>query len=255
VALLLMPALTQAATSYTLTMRSLTPQEKPPAPVVAQVSVEAGKVRVDAGNGSPMIFRDDSIYSIDDKTRTVRVVRNATYDQGAARMVENLKQLRAARETSPPEKRAFLDEAITHLEQINALARRPAARALQATTRSESVDGLKCQVWEQHEGGIKSLELCVAAADTVPGASEIIAGLKELNRYPHGADLALGASLGRDDWWPAIEGLAGVPILIRAFSNDVKVSESTLTGMRQGVPSTTLFEIPTGYQEKAAGVP
>lgn len=101
VALLLMPALTQAATSYTLTMRSLTPQEKPPAPVVAQVSVEAGKVRVDAGNGSPMIFRDDSIYSIDDKTRTVRVVRNATYDQGAARMVENLKQLRAARDTSP----------------------------------------------------------------------------------------------------------------------------------------------------------
>jgi hypothetical protein len=54
-----------------------------------------------------------------------------------------------------------------------------------------------------------------------------------------------------------IEGLGGVPILVREFKDGNAVAETSLTGMRPDVPSASLLDVPDGYpvQERTLGVP
>jgi hypothetical protein len=60
--------------------------------------------------------------------------------------------------------------------------------------------------------------------------------------------VALGVDFGLSEWWPEFASLDGVPLLVREFKFDSLISEVTLTGIRQGVPSASLLNLPDGYQ-------
>jgi hypothetical protein len=81
--------------------------------------------------------------------------------------------------------------------------------------------------------------------------------MKVLSQYWHGSTSALGVEFGPAVWWSGIEGLGGVPILIREFKDGTAVAETTLTGMRPDVPNASLFDIPDGYplREQPLGAP
>jgi hypothetical protein len=133
----------------------------------------------------------------------------------------------------------------------------PVPRSYRRTDRSETVDGHPCRIWEESEGNAKRLELCVAPVSKLQGGADILRGMKALSQYWRGSIFALGVEYGSAQWWPGIEGLGGVPILIREFKEDTAVSEITLTAIRSAAPSAALFAPPDGYtmQEQPLGSP
>ena len=72
--------------------------------------------------------------------------------------------------------------------------------------------------------------------------------MKALSEYFHGSMFAIGVEFGPSPSWPGIQGLGGVPILIREFTNGQATSETTLTHMHLDELSSSLFSVPAGYE-------
>ena len=64
--------------------------------------------------------------------------------------------------------------------------RRRPKRVLKNTGRTETVDGIKCTVWEASEGGKKEEELCAAPPGSVPGGDEMMKTLREVGEMLQG---------------------------------------------------------------------
>ena len=69
----------------------------PAPPVVSHYFVQDGQVRVgDAGGKRVYVFKDKTLYVIDNASRTVHVLKHATLGQVAAHYADTVKQLQAA---------------------------------------------------------------------------------------------------------------------------------------------------------------
>jgi len=257
VALLLSPVLASAGVLYDVAVRPVdqtnmalgTPGASAPAPLVTQYFVEDGKVRAGGPNAKvAYVFKDRTMYVIDNPARSVHVLRHATLSQVAGHYADTVKQLEDAAAIAPPEQRAEAEQKAAAMRAVSDRLRQPVLREFRVTVRFESVDGRACRVWEEREGGAKHLELCVAPVDTVIGGAEIMSGMKTLSQFRQGSNFAFGVELGLSEWWSDIARLGGVPLLVREYKYDSVVSEVILTAMRQGVPSASLLDMPDGYQ-------
>jgi hypothetical protein len=255
-ALVLMTGPASAGVVYDVTHRTL--MQPPTAPEVAQYFVQDDKVRVGASDAmAVLIFKNKTVYVIDNTLRSVQALKNATLEQIAAKFADNVKRLEDAAATAPPGQRAMGEGMAANMKELGERERQPVPRDYRLTNRAESVDGHGCRIWEERESGAKRLEFCVASLEAVPGGADILHGMKVLSQYWHGSTFALGVEFGPAVWWSGIEGLGGVPILIREFKDGTAVAETTLTGMRPDVPNASLFDIPDGYplREQPLGAP
>jgi hypothetical protein len=219
------------------------------APVVTQYLVEDGKVRVGDKNAKmAYLFKDRTMYVIDNSSRTVHVLKHATLSQVTAHYADAVKQLEDAAANAPPDERAAAEQKAADMKAVSDRLMQPVPREYRVTVRFESVDGRACRVWEERESGTKRLELCVAPTATVPGGAEILSGMKTLSQFRQGSEFAFGVALGLSDWWPDFASLGGLPLLVREYKYDSVVSEVMFTAMRQGVPSASQLEVPDGYQ-------
>ena len=257
VALGLSPVLANAGALYDLTVRPVdqsnlehvSPSVPTPTPAVTEYFVEDGKVRVGGAHAKTVfVFNDQTIYVIDNTSRTVHVLKRATLGEVAAHYAEEVKQLEEAAESAPVEERAEAQRKATNMREVSDRMRQTVPREYRVTVRFESVDGHACRIWEERENDAKRLELCVAPAAALPGGAEIYSGLKTLSQFRQGSDVALGVDFGLSEWWPDFASLGGIPLLVREFKYDSVVSEVTLTAMRPGVPSASLLDMPDGYQ-------
>jgi hypothetical protein len=257
VALLLSPVLVNAGVLYDVAVRPVdqtnlalaTPGASAPTPFVTQYFVEDGKVRAGGPNAKVVyVFKDRTMYVIDNPSRSVHVLRHATLSQVAGHYADTVKQLEDAAANAPPDKRAEAEQKAAAMKAVSDRLRQPVLREFRVTVRFESVDGRACRVWEEREGGAKHLELCVAPLATVAGGAEIMSGMKTLSQFRQGSNFALGVEFGLSEWWSDIARLGGVPLLVREYKYDSVVSEVMLTAMRQGVPSASLLDMPDGYQ-------
>ncbi len=257
VALGLSPVLANAGVLYDLTVRPVDQSNlthvSPAAPAAAsgvtEYFVEDGKVRIgDAHAKRVFVFKDRTIYVIDNASRTVHVLRRATLSEVAAHYADVVRQLEEAAAGAPAEERAEAQRKAATMREVSERMRRPMRRDYRVTVRMESVDGHGCRIWEEWEEGAKRLELCVAPTDALPGGAVIQGGLKTLSQFRQGADVALGVDFGLSDWWPDFASLGGIPLLVREFKYDSVISEVTLTAVRAGVPSASFLDVPEGYQ-------
>ena len=220
-----------------------------PAPVVTQYFVEDGKVRVGGATAkSVYMFKDRTMFVIDNPSRSVHVLKHATLSQVTAHYADTVKQLEAAAASAPPDMRREAEQKAADMKVVSDRLRQPVSREYRMTVRFESVDGRACRVWEEREGGAKRLEFCVAPVAAVPGGAEIMSGMKTLSQFRQGSNFAFGVEFGLSEWWSDIAGLGGVPLLIREYKYDSMVSEVMLSTMRTGVPSTSQLDLPEGYQ-------
>jgi hypothetical protein len=257
VALGLSPVLANAGVLYDLTVRPvdqsnlahLSPSVPAATPAVSEYFVEDGKVRIGGAHAKRIfVFKNRTIYIIDNTSRTVHVLKRATLSEVAAHYADEVKQLEEAAASAPAEERADAQRKAAAMREVSDRMRQPVLRDYRVTIRIESVDGHDCRIWEEREMGAKRMELCVAPATALPGGAEIYAGLKALSQFRQGSDVALGVDLGLSEWWADFASLGGIPLLVREFKYDSVVSEVTLTGARAGVPSASLLDIPDGYQ-------
>jgi hypothetical protein len=254
--LALISGVAHAGVVYDLTNRSLT--TPPSASVVTHYFVQGEKVRVAASDGKVVfIFKDQTIYVIDNTARSVSAEKYATLEQIAAKTANTLKQLQDAVASAPADQRAALEQAARQTMELSDHQSQPVARSYRMTGRSESVAGHSCRIWEESENGVKRLELCVAPVKTVPGGAEVLRGMRTLSQYWRGSTFALGVEYGPTPWWSGIDTLGGVPILIREFKDGKAIGETTLTAMRVDLPGASHFDLPVGYsvQEQPLGDP
>ncbi len=257
VALALSPVMANAGVLYDLTIRPVdqsnlthvSPGVPAAAPVATEYFAEDGKVRIGGAHAKRVfVFKDRTIYVIDNASRTVHVLRRATLSEVAAHYADVVKQLDETAAGAPAEERAEAQRKAATMREVSERMRRPMRRDYRVTVRMESVDGHGCRIWEEWEEGAKRLELCVVPAAAVTGGAEIQGGLKTLSQFRQGSDVALGVDFGLSEWWPDFASLGGIPLLVREFKYDSLISEVTLTNVRAGVPGASLLDVPEGYQ-------
>ena len=232
-AALLAPVLAHAGVSYDMSVRAL---DQPGAvPVVTPYFVQDGKVRIGAGAAKKnYLFKDGTIFIIDNPSHGVTVLRHATLAQAAVHYADILKQFQQSAAAAPPEERAAAEKKAADMQEASDRLLRPVDREYRVTVRSESVGGRDCRIWEEQEDNAKRLEVCVASG-TLPGSAEILNGLKTLSQFRQGSILALGVDFGLSEWWRDVASFNGVPLLIREFKYEQPVMETTLTNIRTGI--------------------
>lgn len=220
-----------------------------PGSSVTPYFVESGKVRIGAVNAKAVyLFKNQTVYVIDEASRTVRVLPNATLSQVVAHYADAVRQLQDAAAAAAADDRAAAERKASDLKQASARLLASAPRAYAMTVRFESVDGHACRIWEERESDEKRLELCVAPPAAVAGGSDILEGMHVLSAFRQGGKLALGVDFGLADWWPDLLHLGGVPLLIREFKYGSLIREVTLTSVHPGNPSASLWDLPEGYR-------
>ncbi len=244
--LIVFPLLARAGTPYVLINKNLPARASSAS--YAQYYAADGKVRA-AGFDSRRVylFKDARVYVIDNTAKSIQVVTGALVDQGAARMDDRVNLVANSAAQLPPDKRAVMERLAAEMKALNDNRRIPVPRTYRITDRSEAVDGRSCRIWEGFERELKRFEFCVAPVAQIPGGAEILDGMKTLSTYWQGSIFALGVSLGNAGWWPGIESLGGLPILVREFKNGSAVSETVLTEIGDGVPNAPPFDLPAGY--------
>jgi len=246
-----------AGVAYDVTVQSVDQSNMAPvsptaldvAPTVTQFYVEDGKVRIGGADAkTAYVFNDQTMYVIDNTSRTVHVLKHATLSQVAAHYADAVKQLEDAAASAAPADRAAAQRKADEMRNVSDRMLRPVPHEYRLTDKSDAVDGHACRIWEELENGVKRLELCVAPTAALPGGADIIGGMKTLSQFRQGSDFALGVDFGLANWWPDFASLGGVPLLIREYKYGSMVSEVKLTAISQGVPSAKLLNMPDGYQ-------
>jgi hypothetical protein len=218
-------------------------------PLVTRCFVDKGRVRLGApGAKTVYLIEDRTVYVIDEASRSVRVLEHATLSDVAAHYADAVKRLQEAAANAPPADRAEAQRKADDLKAARDRLLQPVPREYTMTARFEAVDGHGCRIWEEREGGVKRLELCVAPTAEVPGGADILNGMNLLSEFRQGGKRALGVDFGLSDWWPDVIHLGGVPLLIREFKYDSLIREVTLTSMRAGNQSASLWALPQGYR-------
>lgn len=255
--MLLTPVMAGAGVAYDVSVQSVDQSNMAPvspnaldaAPTVTHYFVEEGKVRVGGADAkTAYVFKDQTMYVIDNTSRTVHVLKHATLSQVAAHYADAVKQLESAAASAAPADRTAAQRKADEMKGVSDRMFRPVPHAYRLTAKSDVLDGHACRIWEELENDVKRLELCAAPTAALPGGADIIGGMKTLSRFRQGSDFALGVDFGLADWWPDFAGLGGVPLLIREYKFGTMVSEVKLTAITQGAPSAKLLDFPDGYQ-------
>lgn len=243
-----------AAVTYELTSRT---EGASSAPITQRYWVQGDEIRVE-GPANTTLMKGGTVYSIDTKAKTVTIVPGITLVN-----VEKTLREQSARAADFAANAPTDSQAQQTAQIVKQIAQPPQVKQdFQPTDRSEAVDGRSCRIWEESENGTKRLELCVVPAASLAGGDEILAGIKVMCQYVHGALFAIGVEYGRFDAWPGIQSLGGVPVRVREFKNgalsvtadrhrEASVTEITLTAPQVIPPDAALMEVPAGYQVKA----
>jgi hypothetical protein len=255
-ALLLIPALSRAGVVYDVSLRAVNQSTLafdssggPQGPaVVTRYFVENGMVRIGLPTAkTSYIFKERVMYVIDGTARVVHVLKRATLSDVLGHYSDAVNQSKLAAANAAPDVRAEAERKAQDMQLVSERMREPVVREYRVTSRFESVDGHACRIWEEHEKDAKRLELCVAPTATVAGGAELLRGMKTMSQFRQGSNFAFGVEFGLSEWWPDIERLGGVPLLIREYKFDSEISEVMLSGMHQAAQGAAQFELPVGF--------
>src|SRR5271168_584201 len=116
IAMLLFSGAAAAGTSFDMTARDLTYPTI--ASTVSHHFVQGGQTRIDMADGVVALFKDQSIITIDPKSRTVRINNGATRDLTLARMIAQVDAARRKAATLPADQRAKMEEGANYMERL-----------------------------------------------------------------------------------------------------------------------------------------
>ncbi|MEJ0037066.1 MAG: DUF4412 domain-containing protein [Gammaproteobacteria bacterium] len=232
------------------------------APTTSKMWFDGGRMRTEraerSGEQEVVIFKNQTLYTVDSKSKSYRVIDKATADQMGAQVAAAKKQMEARMAAMPPDQRKKMEEMMAKIGKGAAGAMMPGAkpsqRTLTNTGRTETVAGIQCTVWEAIDGGRKEQELCAAPASSIPGGDDVIKTFREISTMMSAFTEKLGGR-GGDEPWHDMETLNGVPILTREFDNGKATSEMRMTVVRKESVPAASFEVPAGYAEKKLNIP
>lgn len=230
------------------------------APTTSKMWFDGGRMRTERSEHDGVdivIFKNQTLYTIDGKTKSYRAIDKATAEKMGAQVAAAKKQMEARMAAMPPEQRKKMEEMMSKYGKGGAAAMmgmKGPQRSLKNTGRTETVAGIKCTIWEVMEDERKEQELCAASAGSVPGGEEVIKTFREIASMMQSFTDKLGSRLGETPWHD-METINGVPILTRDFSEGKATSEMRLTVVRKESVPDSSFNVPAGYAEKKLDFP
>jgi hypothetical protein len=227
-------------------------------PTASKMWFDGGRMRTE-NSENVVIFKNQTLYTIDSKSKSYRVIDKATAEQMGAQVAAAKKKMEERMAAMPPEQRKRMEEMMAKLGKGAGAGMMPGAkpkqRSLKNSGRTETVAGIKCTIWEATEDGTKEQELCAAPAGSVPGGDEVIKTFRDISTMLSAITDKLGAGQASQQPWRDMETINGVPILTRDFADGKATSEMRLTVVRKESVAGSSFEVPAGFTEKKVEFP
>ncbi len=149
-------------------------------------------------------------------------------------------QLQAQMATMSPEERQAMEQMMGQMMGQMGSPAQPPERRIQATDRSETVNGIHCQVFELYEDDIKQQELCMAGREAL--------GLDEAEYHTARGLLSLMEQMGGGG--QSLAGLDGLPVRIVDFDGEnQRISELSGVNLNPAL-DPALFQVPEGYVQQ-----
>jgi hypothetical protein len=199
-----------------------------------------------------MIFRDDTLFSINHKEKSYIAMDRASMKRMADQLSPALNAIQEQMKNMTPEQRAQMEKMMG--------GRMPAGmggpektQEIKRTSRSEKIGGYSCTYVEVLEDGVMTDEICVAPGQSLKGSDELIVAAKKM------ADLMKEMMANMNAPWlrqmvdkqtANFEKLGGIPVLSRHFEDGKPNNETTMTAIRSESLAASMFEIPAGYTKK-----
>jgi hypothetical protein len=212
-----------------------------------------GMMRVETKpNDTVMIFKDDTIYSVNHKEKSYYAMDRAAMKRMAEQVNPALKALQEQMKNMSPEQRAQMEKMMGgHMP--GGMGGAPKKEELKRTSRTGKIAGYSCTYVEMFEDGVLTDEMCVAPSASMKGSEDLIAAAKKM------ASLMKEMMAGIDAPWLTqmadkqtanFEKLGGIPVFSRHFAGGQPQHETTLTSMRSESAPGSTFELPAGYTKK-----
>jgi hypothetical protein len=124
---------------------------------------------------------------------------------------------------------------------------------IRETSRRSTVTGVSCEELQIYQGGRRVADVCRASYADAGVSRESFAGVAEVQKL---LEDTLAAFLGEGDRSEALAALEsfgrlqGVPMRVRAYSDDGFESETVVTKIQSKDLPKSAFELPQGYRAK-----
>lgn len=216
---------------------------------------DGGKLRLDMDEGkNSVIFKSETMYAVDHTKKQVMIIDKQTMEQVGNQMKQAQAMMQERMAQMTPEQRAQMEKVMAQHGGMGAMggANQPAPppRTLKQTSRTETVNGMPCTIWEAYEADVKEEEMCVAPTSAVKGGDEVLASLKELSKMFEGLQKQMGSNM-RDRMaqsWRDLDQVKGFPVMTRDFDNGKAVREQRLVTSRSEPVPAASFDPPAGYK-------
>jgi hypothetical protein len=217
---------------------------------VSKTLAQDGKMFVDSGQQSSMIFKDDALYVMNPKDKTYSVLDRESMKKLADQLNPALAQLEASMAKMSPEQRAQMQKMMGSRMPGMGPAK---TQEVRKTGRADKVAGYSCSYVEIIEDGIVQQQMCVAPASSLKGGDELMEAGLRMSAMMREMFSSMNSPMFKQmvDQQAAIyDKIGGVPVLTRHFVGGKPSMETTVKSMTsQSIPAST-FEIPAGYTKK-----
>jgi hypothetical protein len=246
--LLVVAGSAQAGTVLEMINRDLTDNSES----IVKTFAQDGRMRVETGGPQDtlVIFRDDTIYTIDPKKKTYIAMDRATMQKLASQLNPALKMIQEQMKTMSPEQRAQIERMTG--TKLPGSEKEP-AREIRKTARTGKVAGYSCTYSEVLEDGVLQHEACVVPPGDLKGSKELYdVGLK-VGTLVKDMMASVDAPWVRqmmDRQMENFSELGGLPVLTRTFDEGKPLHESTMKSIRSEPIAAAQFDIPADYQKQ-----
>lgn len=218
---------------------------------VTTISAQDGNLRVDSpANNSVMIFKDDTIYTLNTKDKTYGALDRATLQKMAEQISPALKQMQEQLAKMPPEQRAQIEKM---MGKSVPGAGEQKTQEFRKTSRTDKISGYSCTYVEMLEDGVLQDELCVVPSGQLKGSADLMAAAQKMQAMmdemlktldsPWMKQMAERQTMNYSQ-------LGGVPVFTRRYENGKPAAETTLRSIRSDSLPASTFEIPAGYTKQ-----
>lgn len=211
--------------------------------------VQAGALRAETSDGDIVLFRNDTLYMIDNAERSYRTMDKATMEKLAGTLGTAMQQMQAQLANLPPEQRAQVEQLLGGRLGGGA-GQKPDVYETVDTGRSDSAAGRACRNWQVKRNGVIESEVCVAPYASLAGKEDVQALLRKMSELfeslarslPQMSQSVTGAM-------HAYTRINGYPVRVREYGNGKPgTEEDVLKSWQETTIPAAMFEPPAGYR-------
>jgi hypothetical protein len=217
-----------------------------------------GMLRMEAKpSDATMIFKDDTLFSINHKDKSYYVMDRASMKKMADTLGPALKAMQEQMKNMTPEQRAQMQKMLGG-RMPGGMGEPEKKEEIKRTTRTDKISGYSCTYVQVLEDGVLTDEMCVAPGNTLKGSDELIVAAKRMS------DLLKEMMSSMDAPWlkqmaekqtQNFEKLGGIPVMSRHFEDGKPTNETSMSFIRAESLAASMFDVPSGYTKKDMAAP